>query len=94
MATDREQAARERGRHSEILSARAEILSKPRKGPGAPPPPPANLLPGAPVPPVPPVLVLSTGNFIPELGQTLASAEKLNVDRLAIQIVSEMEKPW
>ena len=30
MATDREQAARERGRHSEILSARAEILSKPR----------------------------------------------------------------
>jgi hypothetical protein len=71
-----------------------EILSKPRKGPGAPPPPPANLPPGVPPPPPPPVLVTSIGDMIPELGQTIASAEKQNVDRLAIQIVSMMEKPW
>lgn len=42
----------------------------------------------------PPVLVQSLGDFIPEIGQSFATAEQQNVDRLAIQIVSMMEKPW
>jgi len=49
------------------------------------------------LPPVPPsgkVIITSTGNFIPELGQSLTTAQKQNVDRLAVQIVSMMEKPW
>jgi hypothetical protein len=51
--------------------------------------------PGAPVPPPPPpVLVQSIGGFIPELGQSLSTAQQQNVDRLAIQIVSMMEKAW
>lgn len=41
-----------------------------------------------------PVLVQGMANFIPELGGSLASAEKQAVDRLAVQIVSMMEKPW
>jgi len=70
---------------------------------------PVPLLPGEaavapipiPVPPVPapnatapPVLVQSLGDFIPEIGSSLATARQQNVDRLAIQIVSMMEKPW
>ena len=67
-----------------------EVLSLPVPGkPGDPPPPPP--APGA---PVPPVLVQSLGTFIPELGGSLTTAEKENVDRLAVQIVSMMEKPW
>jgi hypothetical protein len=73
-----------------------EILSRPRLGrPGDPLPPPPTLAPGAPPPPPPPpVLVQSVGGFIPELGGSLTTAEKQNVDRLAIQIVSMMEIPW
>jgi hypothetical protein len=55
--------------------------------PGTPPPP------GAPPRP-PPVLVQSIADFIPELGQSLATAYQDNVNRLAVQIVSMMEKPW
>ena len=67
-----------------------EVLSLPIPGkPGDPPPPPP--APGA---PAPPVLVQSLGTFIPELGGSLTTAEKENVDRLAVQIVSMMEKPW
>jgi hypothetical protein len=58
--------------------------------PGAPPPPG---VPGAP-PPAPPVLIQSIGHFIPELGQSITTAQQENVNRLAIQIVSMMEKPW
>ncbi len=66
-----------------------EILSQPKLPPGAPPPPPPP--PGA---PPPTVLVQSLGHFIPELGQSLTTAHKENVDRLAVQIVSMMEAPW
>ncbi|HLN28807.1 MAG TPA: LPS assembly lipoprotein LptE [Gemmataceae bacterium] len=69
-----------------------EIISKPKPTPGGAPPPPPK--PGQPPPPPPPVLVTSVGHFIPELGQSLTSAQKENVDRLAVQIVSMMEKPW
>ncbi len=78
-----------------------EILSRPR-APGEPPigPPsvPAPFLPdGTAAPPPPhavPTLVQSVGGFIPELGGSISSARKENVDRLAVQIVSLMERPW
>jgi hypothetical protein len=57
--------------------------------PGAVPPP---VVPGVPV--GPPVAITSTGNFIPELGGSLTTAEQKNFDRLATQIVSMMEIPW
>jgi hypothetical protein len=56
--------------------------------PVQPSPPPGG------VPPPPPVLVQSISGFIPELGETLATARLRNVNRLAVQIVSMMEKPW
>jgi hypothetical protein len=58
---------------------------------------PEYLPPGAIVPPPPvpgPVVVQSVASFIPELGESITTAEKKNVDRLAIQIVSMMESPW
>jgi hypothetical protein len=44
--------------------------------------------------PPPPTLVSPSANFIPELGGSLAAANKQLVDRTAIQIVSMMEKSW
>lgn len=41
-----------------------------------------------------PILVQPAATFIPELGGSVTSAEKQLVDRLAIQIVSMMERPW
>jgi hypothetical protein len=71
-----------------------EILSKPRAGQTAPPPPPPpNPATGAP-PPLPTVLIQSEAGFIEELGESITTAQKKNVDRLAIQIVSMMESPW
>jgi hypothetical protein len=67
-----------------------EILSRPPLGkPGEPPPPPPP--PGA---VTPPVLVMSLAHFRVELGESMATAQKENVDKLAVQIVSMMEKPW
>jgi hypothetical protein len=84
-----------------------EILSKPRKGPTALPTPgiPALDIPDAgsavPVPPVPPapgdaapVIVTSLGDYIPEVGQSNTTAYQQAVNRLAVQIVSMMEKAW
>lgn len=84
------------------------ILSSPKRqtGPdgGAPfvaPPPPLPFDPNVPQPPPftdaqapTPVRIVTTGRFIPELGETNASGQKRAVDRLATQIVSMMEKPW
>ncbi|MCS6852277.1 MAG: LPS assembly lipoprotein LptE [Gemmataceae bacterium] len=56
--------------------------------------PPTPLSAPAPAPPAGPVLVQSLANFIPELGESLTTAEQKNVNRLAVQIVSMMEKPW
>jgi hypothetical protein len=66
------------------------ILSQPIPGaPGEPPPP---------LPPVgaaaPPVLAQSVANFAPELGESMATARKQNIDRLAVRVVQMMEKPW
>lgn len=57
--------------------------------------------PDLPVPPAPcdiqapvPVQIMATGRLIPELGETNVTAEQKVVNRIAIQIVSMMEKPW
>src|SRR5262249_41332066 len=48
-----------------------EILSRPRRAPGAPPPPPPpNAPPGTP-PPEPTVRVTSTGDFVEEVGGSI-----------------------
>jgi len=59
--------------------------------------PPEYAPPGTPTPAPPnppPVLVQSVASFIPELGQSITTAQQTNVNRLAIQIVSMMESPW
>jgi hypothetical protein len=72
-----------------------EILSRPKAGtPGGPPLPPPDAPPGVPPPVAPPVPVQAVGNFIPELGGSLTTAELESVNRLAVQIVSQMELPW
>ncbi len=84
-----------------------EILSTPRPpgavSPVAPPIAPLGGFSGPPPTPPPPppldpatkpILIQSTAEFVPEIGQSMATAQKQNVDRLAIQIISMMEKPW
>jgi hypothetical protein len=74
-----------------------DILSQPRRPGDAPPIPPPPPPPGGPIPPppaAPPTLVQSIGDFIPELGGSISTARQQNVERLAVQIVSLMEKPW
>lgn len=52
-------------------------------------------LPEPPKPPAAiPVVIQSTASFIPELGGSLTTAQQINVDRMARQIVHMMEKPW
>ena len=81
------------------------LIPAPTGTPGTPVPespdgtirPPEYVPPGAPIgPPVtpPPVLVQSIASFIPELGESITTAQQKNVNRLAIQIVSMMESPW
>jgi hypothetical protein len=63
----------------------------------APPPlapPPVPLPPGVPKPEIPPVIVTGIGDYIPELGQSNATAYQQAINRVAVQIVSLMEKPW
>jgi hypothetical protein len=40
------------------------------------------------------IQLLSTGSFAPEVGQSLATAEKQVIDRIARQVVEMMEMPW
>jgi hypothetical protein len=60
-------------------------------------PPPPLVLPGqrTPLRPGRPViLVQETASFIPELGESYATARKRVVDKMAEQIVSMLEMPW
>ena len=41
-----------------------------------------------------PVLMSSMGRAIPELGESVTTALQMAIDRMAVQIVSAMEKPW
>jgi hypothetical protein len=86
-----------------------EILSNPRKRPvpgrtepnpriDAPPPP---FDPSVPVPPeqkeretLTPVRLQVTGRFLPELGESNASAKQRVQNQIAVQIVSMMERKW
>ena len=68
-----------------------EYLTRPKAGPGSLPPD-APL--GAQFLPPPPVVITSTSDFAPELGESITTGEQRNVNRIAIQIVSMMEKPW
>jgi hypothetical protein len=86
-----------------------EVLSRPGKGqqalalPGiaALDIPDPSVQPG-PLPPLPPnpaavgppVLVTGIGSYIPEIGQSNSTSYQRAIDRLATQIVSQMEKPW
>ncbi|MBI1917625.1 MAG: hypothetical protein HYS12_23265, partial [Planctomycetes bacterium] len=83
----------------------ADPAQPPTMGPtlpevGGPAPSPGSLplplpgAPGAPPGPKPVVTVQSLATFAPELGQTITSAQQLNIQRLATQIVSAMESPW
>jgi hypothetical protein len=52
-------------------------------------------------PPVPekadtpkPVVLVSTGRAIPELGESNTTALQMAIDRMAVRIVSAMEQPW
>ena len=47
-----------------------------------------------PVQPGLPTRVVATGRLLPELGETNATASKMAVDKLAVQIVSMMERGW
>jgi hypothetical protein len=68
-----------------------EILSLPKLRPDPLPP----LGDAPPLPALPPPLTLaSTADFVPEVGESITTARKKNVDRMAVQIVSMMEKPW
>jgi hypothetical protein len=84
-------------------------LSAPRPGfaPGtAPPglgqlPDPEPFDPDVPCPPpkavvqsLLPTRLVSTGRALPELGESTTTAEQMALNRLAVQIVSMMEKPW
>jgi hypothetical protein len=40
------------------------------------------------------VQVLSTGDFAPEVGQSLATATQVAIDKMARQIVDMMQAPW
>ena len=66
-----------------VPDSSSEASTRPSPRSVAPPPPPPA-----------PTLVQSIGDFIPELGQSLTTAQQTNINRLAIQIVSMMEKPW
>lgn len=41
-----------------------------------------------------PVRIIASGRLIPELGETNVTAEQMAVNRLAVQIVSMMERAW
>jgi hypothetical protein len=75
-------------------------------GPNTPPTSPAAAVPvptpvgppgSSPVPGYPLIAfqpVRATAYFRPELGESITTAQQRNVDRMAVQIVSMMEKPW
>jgi hypothetical protein len=66
-----------------------EILSQP--APPAFPDPNAQPVPKK---PIPKVLVQATGRFIPEVGESQATALQRASKQLAAKIVSQMERPW
>lgn len=76
------------------LQGAVAMPGAPTPGVPVPPPPGGPPVPGGPPGPPPPVLVQSIGGYIPELGPSTLTAQSQNINRLAVQIVSMMEKPW
>ena len=76
-----------------------EILSRPSQ-PSTPAPDvlPAAMQPTSPQPaaaqPMPKTVIVASGHFVPELGESATTALNRATKRLAVQIVSLMEKPW
>jgi hypothetical protein len=68
-----------------------EILSKPEPPPGTPmvviTDPNVKVV-------APPVLMRTTGRYLPELGESQTTALKRATDQMAVDIVSLMEAPW
>jgi hypothetical protein len=83
-----------------ILGAPVQPITDPMAPaplPGSLPPLPpgmGGLVPGAPPPPDPYVVIRSIGHYRPELGESLTTSMQKNYDRMAVLIVSAMEKPW
>jgi hypothetical protein len=73
------------GKLGEILSNPKGTLSQEPPLPGMEPTAPGKAL---------PVLLLPVANYEPELGGSNAVAQKVAIDRVAVQIVSMMEKGW
>lgn len=69
-----------------------EILSQPPRK-REPLPPLCDTPPQPPYKPIPQVLS-STASFIPEVGSSITTARQDNIKKLAVKIVSLMEKPW
>jgi Lipopolysaccharide-assembly len=57
-------------------------------------PPGQKRLPADPLPPPVPVKITASATFVPELGQSTTSAYQAAINKMAVQIVSAMEKPW
>ncbi len=57
--------------------------------PPLPPPPPPSIRPFGPG-----IVIRSTATFIPELGQSITTAEQQADYSIAVQIVNMLEKPW
>ncbi len=68
-----------------------DYLTRPRTGPGSIGP---DSPPGAQLIPPPPVVITATADFAPELGESITTAQQKQINRMAVQIVSMMEKPW
>lgn len=86
--------SRQRQGTPDLVTPGIPALDIPDLGGTGPSPVPA--MPAAPTPanvPVP-VFVTGTGTFIPEVGQSNATAYQRSINQLATQIVSQMEKPW
>jgi hypothetical protein len=66
-----------------------EILSRPGPGRGSPPAPDPS-----PSKPEPKVAIQARGRYLPELGESTATALQRASKQLAVQIVSLMERPW
>jgi hypothetical protein len=76
-----------------------KILTNPRKRESEVPPIGLPFDPSVPPPQVRPELpqpatLSSVGRAVPELGESVTTAMHMAVDRMAIQIVNAMEKPW
>jgi hypothetical protein len=82
------------GHIDEVLSKPAVVGPLPTAVPVSPVLPLPGVDPLAPLPKAPPIIVTATASYHPELGGSTVSAEQQLINKMAVQIVSMMEKPW